>query len=66
MKILARAVLLYGLDMINHVQFNHIRQIWTERIRIVHPKGTMPAYVGKEANKKYEGMIKNALKIINP
>jgi len=58
------ATLLYGLDLVKDEHFTKLSQIWKERIRIVHPKGTLPAYVGDEANKKYENMIREALKII--
>ena len=58
------AIFLYGLEMINERFFTYMTQIWSERGNIVHQKGTLPAYVGNEANKKYGKMIRNALKII--
>jgi hypothetical protein len=58
------ATLLYGLNLIKNGDFTQINQVWSERIRIVHPKGSLPAYVGKEANRKYGKIITNALKII--
>lgn len=58
------AILLYGLELIKPIFFTHMNQIWRERTKIVHPKGSLPAYVGEEANKKYGRMIRQALAII--
>lgn len=58
------AVFLYGLEVINEKFFNFMTKIWRERIKIVHQKGTLPAYIGNEANEKYGEMIRNALEII--
>jgi hypothetical protein len=58
------ANLLKSNDLINEKQFSKMKQIWSERNDIVHPKGILPAYVGGEANKKYGKMIGEALKII--
>lgn len=58
-------ILLYGLELIKTNHFAYMNKIWKERIKIVHPKGTLPAYVGEEANKKYGKMIDDALKIID-
>lgn len=58
------AILLYGLELIKTKNFSHMNRIWKERIRIVHPKGTLPAYIGEEANKKYEKIVEDTLIII--
>lgn len=42
-----------------------MKQIWTIMRKVVHPKRTFPAYIGREANIKYGRMIKNALEIID-
>jgi hypothetical protein len=57
-------VLLYGLELIPEKYFTWIDQIWHERCDIIHPKGELPAYVGKEANEKYRGMIDRALEVL--
>jgi hypothetical protein len=58
------AIFLYGLEMIDDRFFTFMTHIWSERRKIVHQKGTLPAYVGDEANQKYGKMLKNALEII--
>jgi hypothetical protein len=58
------SLFLYGLGLIEEKRYTHMSQIWRERIKIVHQKGILPAYVGEEANKKYGKMIKHALEII--
>lgn len=58
------AFFLYGLEMIDDRFFTFMTQIWSKRIKIVHQKGTLPVYVGNEANKRYGKIIRNALEII--
>ena len=59
------ATFLYGLELISEKYFTWMTQIWSERIDIVHPRGTLPAYVGNEANEKYGEMIRQALEIMS-
>jgi len=59
------ADLLYGLDLVNEQSYCQMKEIWKERIKIVHPAGRIPReYVGQEANRKCQRMIHNALRII--
>ena len=58
------AFFLYGLKIVNEKYFTWMTQVWKERIKVVHQKGELHAYVGDEANKKYCGMIKRALEVL--
>lgn len=57
-------VFLYGLDLIPEKYFTWIDQIWRERCNIIHQKGELPAFVGKEAKEKYRGMVDRALEVL--
>jgi len=59
------ADLLYGLGLVDEQSYCQMREIWKERIKIVHPSGRIPReYVGQEANRRCQRMINNALRII--
>lgn len=58
------AIFLYGLRLVDEKYFTWMVQLWKERLKVVHQKGELPAYVGTDATKKYKEMITRALEVL--
>jgi hypothetical protein len=57
---------LYGFHQINNKEYTIINQIRREKKRIINPKDfSNLTFSGEKANKKYNHLIKNSLKIIS-
>ena len=58
------ALFLYGLDKIEESQYKTMMEVHRERNRAVHQKRVTRAFIGEEANRKYEPLIRNAIQCL--